>query len=105
MEETEEFPYVYRFREPPGLRGKRLRLIRRSVKAIYVKGSSGLPVLNLEDGSCRVPVEFEDGMKIDVSRSSFVRAGMRAGVKVIRKIRRGDTSLQEIRRKKHGWRA
>ncbi len=94
------FDYIYRsFAMFPERRGQYLSVIRRAQGAHFIR-IDGQPILNLEDGGNQVPVEFQDGTKVIVPRSTFVRRDSRLGRLVAFKVARGDTEWRDEKKRK-----
>ena len=80
-----EFPFVYRWRTPIGLRGQRCR---RLTFPPTFRDRDGMALYH--DGSEKVVIEFPDGRTEVVSRSAIVTAASKLGRMTVARIARGD---------------
>ena len=93
MPNTNNFPMVFRFNDPPGRKG---RLCRQVTLSRVVRKGDGSIIPNA--GTELVPLVFEDGVTLTASRSAIVLAASKPGRQVIARVRRGDVCPRDQER-------
>jgi len=99
MMPTADFPFIYRFRAPAGLRGQRCRRIQFAGTR---RDRDGMAIFH--DGSELVTVEFPGGRIEVVSRSAIVSAESRLGRMTVARLSRGDVAPWKAKRQERAAR-
>lgn len=86
---TSTYPMIYRLNSPPGLKGRRCKVVALSLPRR--RPGVRAPIMNV--GNEPTGIQFEDGTALTVPRSAIVSAGSRPGRAVAARVARGDTKI------------
>jgi hypothetical protein len=95
MNAATEYPFVYRFNTPAGLKGQRCH---RTSKPPPIRTKTGQVIW--ASGAQIVTVEFVDGRVENVSRSAIVDATSKLGRRTVARVGRGDVRPPRDRRRR-----